>query len=265
MNQLRLCTWNINLGEDRDQLIKSMQGPSDFKNLDVMLLQEASVKSMDDAKLIAEKLGKDFVHHQVYVQTPTFKWYSTKRKVKGIPQSSAFIWNKKTFIMKSIDEFLLPPYNNKKMSPYGKAIYHLSSTQQRKCIVIEGMFNGKSIRIYNVHFDVLGPVTKTKQLEEILRDSTNRSIVDTEILAGDFNTYRFLKRPTWKKLNAITKRDGFIELTSDIRWTFADKKIPIKQKLDAIFIKHKLPLHFNSWALDIIGSDHLPVFANIDF
>src|SRR5581483_1541118 len=216
MNQLRICTWNINLGLERKTILKSLSGPADFKILDILVLQEASEDKVEDAKLIANCLGKDYDFKQAYIQTPDFKLYSTKRELKGITQSSAIIWNKKRIKISSLDTLILPPYGNDNLSAYSKAILKISSTQQRLALVAQGRFLNKTFRLYVVHFDVFGPVGKIKQLEAIINDNRQKASANFEILAGDFNTFKFFKRPKWAKLQQYIESEGFIELTTNI-------------------------------------------------
>ena len=53
------------------------------------------------------------------------------------------------------------------------------------------------------------------------------------------------------------------DLTSDIKWTHAIRRVPVRQKLDAIFVSCERPLQYWSWSLDLPSSDHIPVFAEI--
>jgi endonuclease/exonuclease/phosphatase family metal-dependent hydrolase len=102
----------------------------------------------------------------------------------------------------------------------------------------------------------------------IIDDANTRKKVDIEIIAGDLNTFKYFNMPNWNSIREITKEAGFTDLTSEIAWTFSDYRFTTsyfaKHKLDAIFIRYShAEFTSTSWSLDIAGSDHIPVFANI--
>ena len=148
------------------------------------------------------------------------------------------------------------------------AIFLRNVLQKRICLLLEGTIYKKTFRIYVVHFDIVGFASKKRQMSFVLNDANQRPQVDLEIIAGDINTFKYFNMPQWTSIKQTTENAGFIDLTTDIKWTFSDKRFSRKylaqHKLDAIFIRHKAKgLAHQSWSLDIPGSDHIPVFANI--
>jgi endonuclease/exonuclease/phosphatase family metal-dependent hydrolase len=232
------------------------------------MLQEASIHNgEEDAKAIATTLGDNYTYFQ-----------ATAQKLKEIPQANALIWNKKKIVIESFDILELPPLHSgsRLQIPYKKiynkehrlAIFIKTVLQKRISLLLEGKIYEKKFRIYVVHFDIVGFASKKRQLSFVLEDARKRKKVDIEIIAGDINTFKYFNFPNWKSIKELINNTGFIDVTSDITWTFSDsrfsKNYPTKHKLDAIFIRHAIKsCTFNAWSLDIPGSDHIPVFANI--
>jgi endonuclease/exonuclease/phosphatase family metal-dependent hydrolase len=105
---------------------------------------------------------------------------------------------------------------------------------------------------------------KRQQFDRILSDAQTRTSVDLTIVAGDLNTFKLIRsRPRWTQLENAAAAAGFKDLTSEIRWTHSVPRLRFKQKLDAIFVKYTQPTQCRSWSLDVAGSDHIPVFAEI--
>ncbi len=114
---------------------------------------------------------------------------------------------------------------------------------------------------------MIGLASKKKQMTFLLEDTNQRKKADIEIIAGDINTFKYFKFPSWSGMMLITEKAAFKDLTTDIQWTFKDKRLPerflSKHKVDAIFIRQQSLFSYTSWSLDVPGSDHIPVFANI--
>ena len=80
---LRLCTWNIQLGLQIGTVVREIQGHPDFRDLDLIALQEASLHDhRTDAALMAEALGPAYDSYQV-----------TADALAGRPQANALLWN----------------------------------------------------------------------------------------------------------------------------------------------------------------------------
>jgi endonuclease/exonuclease/phosphatase family metal-dependent hydrolase len=166
--------------------------------------------------------------------------------------------------MANQDTVILPRVREVELSRAERTILCALPEQQRISVVLEGQMGKESLRVYVAHLDVLGVTHKREQFFRILSDARGRQpTANLTIVAGDLNTFRFRSRPSWSALVAAAKRDGFDDLTTDIRWTHQFKRVRFRQKLDAIFLRYSQPIEYRSWSLDIPGSDHIPVFAEI--
>jgi endonuclease/exonuclease/phosphatase family metal-dependent hydrolase len=112
---------------------------------------------------------------------------------------------------------------------------------------------------------VLGVAHKREQFQRILLDAHRRQPpTAATILAGDLNTFRVRSRPSWAALTAAAEAEGFQDLTTEIVWTHRPwRRVRFRQKLDAIFVRCEGQCQYRSWSLDVPGSDHIPVFAEI--
>ena len=252
---IRLCTWNLQLGLQLETILEAIKTQDDFANIDLLALQEASIHSdRMDAETIASTLGPDYECFQV-----------TAHFLGKYAQANALVWNNKRFQVSSRDTVILPRVRELKLARAERAILCALPEQQRISSVLDGRMGDESLRIYVAHLDVLGIAHKRQQFLKILLDARARQPkTDATIIAGDLNTFRLTRsRPTWSKLAAAAARDGFEDLTSEIRWTHQFKPVRFRQKLDAIFLRYSQPFKYRSWSLDIPGSDHIPVFAEI--
>ncbi len=266
---ISLATWNLHYGIELKDILTSIKNTEDFVDIDFLMLQEASLHNgFEDASLISQIMGENYTYFQ-----------ATAQKLKEFPQANAIIWNKKKIQVKTFDILDLPPFHkgSRLQAQYKRiydkehrlAIFLRNVFQKRISILLEGTIYNKSFRIYVVHFDIVGFASKKKQMNFILNDANTREKVDIEIIAGDINTFKYFNVPQWTSIKETTQKAGFIDLTTEIKWTFTDarfkRKYLAKHKLDAIFIRDNTlsKLHYKSWSLEIQGSDHIPVFANI--
>jgi len=267
---ISIATWNLHYGIELKKILSSIRKNESFAKIDFLMLQEASIHNgREDASVIADLLGKQYTYFQV-----------TAQMLKGIPQANALIWNKGEIAIEKFDILELPPLHSgsRLQIPYkkifdkehGLAIFIKSVLQKRISLLLEGKIYEKTFRIYVVHFDIVGFASKKRQMSFILEDANYRKKVDIEIIAGDINTFKYFNLPNWTSIKETTEKAGFKDLTTEIEWTFSDyrfsKSYFARHKLDAIFIRHKsqrTKLNYTSWSLDIPGSDHIPVFANI--
>lgn len=253
--RIRFCTWNIQLGLQLDTILESIRTRSDFSSLEFLALQEASVHSgQEDARSLAEALGPTYAYHQVAAHV-----------LGSHIQANALVWNTECFQVVHRDSVRLPQFDEVMLSRAERAVLYALPRQQRISIIADGSIGERSMRIYVAHLDVLGLVHKREQFYRILADARVRQpAADLTILAGDLNTYRIRSRPSWAGLTAAAELDGFRDLTTEIEYTHHTvRRVHFKQKLDAIFVRHARPGHYRSWSLDIPGSDHIPVFAEI--
>lgn len=251
---LRFCSWNIQVGMRRAHLMDVIAHHSDFRNVDVIALQEASAHpGGDDASSIARLLGETYAsYHHVY------------HHVKSRPQANALVWNTARVRFGSIEHQILPTHLQLPVPRAERAVLNRLKQQARVNLVGEGAYGGHfSLRVCTAHLDVLGYRFKRQQFRSILNDLEARSQVDLDILAGDFNTFRIGGKPTWAQLKRDAAEFGLRTISDDIPWTQGVRALRFRQKLDEIFLRSSHPVHSRVWTLDVKGSDHLPLFAEI--
>jgi endonuclease/exonuclease/phosphatase family metal-dependent hydrolase len=131
------------------------------------------------------------------------------------------------------------------------------------CLVFDCLVAGAVLRLYVAHLDVFGYHHKLEQFRRILGDVELREPADITLLAGDLNTFKMVRRPRWTVLRSAAEEVGFEDLTSEIKWTHSFRRVGVRQKLDAIFVRSDRPLSYESWSAELPGSDHIPVFVDI--
>ena len=237
---LRVCTWNINLGLRLDDILEAISKHRDFAGLDLLALQEASVHGgRQDGDAIASVLGRGYECHQVAAQS-----------VRGHVQANALIWNPRRVKVERAGHLQLPRATG--------------GSQQRNTVVVEGQADGHSLLAYSVHLDIFGAEHKQAQIRHVLEDRNARPPADITVLAGDLNLYHLSRWPSWSKLIRAYQSEGFVDAARSIRWTHSMGAIPIRQKLDSILVRSTFDLKLRSWTLPVKGSDHIPLFAELD-
>jgi endonuclease/exonuclease/phosphatase family metal-dependent hydrolase len=250
--RLRLCTWNLHLGLELDRILHSIDQTEDFAGLDLLALQESSVHDgIEDAEAIASRLGPGYRHFQVETHI-----------LQGHVQANALVWNSNRVRILEKEALRLPGRQENRLSRTERTLLRVAPIQQRMALVFDCWIAGLAIRLYVAHLDVLGYQHKLQQFNRILEDLESRDEADMTILAGDLNTFKMATRPRWTRLRSAAEAAGFEDLTTDIKWTHRTR-VPARQKLDAIFLRCERPLAYESWSLDLPGSDHIPVFAEI--
>jgi endonuclease/exonuclease/phosphatase family metal-dependent hydrolase len=225
----------------------------DFRNLDLIALQEASSSSVsDDASAIARALGESYTsYHHVY------------HHVKTRPQANALVWDSRRIHFDGIEQHLLPNHSQVAVPRAERILLNRLRKQARINLVGDGSFGEITLRVCSAHLDVLGYRFKRQQFRALLDDLAARPPVELLILAGDFNTFRIGGKPTWANLKRDAAELNLRAITDDIPWTQGVRAIRFKQKLDEIFVAFSRTFHSRVWTLDVEGSDHLPVFAEL--
>ena len=250
---MRICTWNIQLGLHIKTILQEIKGNSEFRQLDLLALQEASVHDMlDDARSIADVLGTTYDCYQV-----------TADLYAGRVQANALIWNSARVHVKNTGAVKLPRRHEVGLPLGERTLLRALRAPQRISLVADACLEADTLRIYLAHLDVIGFEHKREQLSRILRDARERAVVDLTILAGDLNTFKIRSRPSWQGLITAAKEAGFHDITAGIGWTHAVRSLNMRQKLDAIFVSRGRPFQYRSWTLEARGSDHIPLFADI--
>jgi endonuclease/exonuclease/phosphatase family metal-dependent hydrolase len=242
---VRVCTWNIQLGLRLGAVVDAVRTRAEFRGLDLLCLQEASVHSgREDSAAIAQAMGPGYEHFQ-----------ATAQLRRGAEQANALIWRRETFQPGEPHVFSLRGAAFAKMTRAERALLRALAPQQRIAIRAESA----ALRVYVVHLDVIGFTHKVEQLGAVIADMANRPPVPLTIVAGDLNTFGPPGLQLWRRLAATVSQAGLVEVTRNVgstHWT--------SQKLDAIFVRASSSIQFRAWALDVRASDHQPVFADIE-
>ncbi len=256
MQTLRLCTWNIHLGLELDLVLEAVRTRPEFAGLDLLALQEVSLHGeQPDARALAQALGPRYDICQV-----TAHWLGP------YAQANAIVWNTERVRVAQTDTVKLPRLREVKLSRAERTVLSAFPQQSRIAVVADGAFGDESLRVYAAHLDVLGIAFKRAQFVKIVADARERAPrADITLVAGDLNTFHVGIHRRWKTLADAAQAAGFQDLTTEIEWTHqAGRRLRWRQKLDAIFIRRDRPVRYHSAALEIPGSDHLPVFAQIE-
>lgn len=227
----------------------------DFRKLDILALQEASAHEHgDDASSIAHGLGEEYAsYHHIY------------HHIKTRPQANALVWNSQRVHFDAIEHHSLPTLKQSSVPRAERAVLNRLKPQPRVNLVGDGAWGDISLRVCAAHLDVIGYRFKRQQFLSVLEELRGRPKVQLTILAGDFNTFRIGGRPTWAQLKRDAGTLGLHAISDEIIWTQAIRALRLRQKLDEIFVGSARPYQAKVWTLDVNGSDHLPIFANIAF
>jgi endonuclease/exonuclease/phosphatase family metal-dependent hydrolase len=239
-----VCTWNIQLGLRLDAVLSAVRSRADFRGLDLLCLQEASVHSgRPDAARIAEAMGPGYEQFQVTAQVR-----------RGLEQANALIWRREKFQPVQPEVVPLNTSTSASIRRLERTLLRAITPQRRIAIRAES----PDLRVYVVHFDVIGFTHKIEQLRAVVADMATRPQVPLTLVAGDLNTFGPPALQLWRRLAATAQEAGLLEITREVRrthWT--------SQKLDAIFAHAGAPLMSRAWSPNLRASDHQPVFADI--
>jgi len=239
---VRICTWNILLGRRLNAVLAAVRTLSDFHQLDVFAVQEASIHDgRPDAEAIAEALGGDYSYFQ-----------ATAQLFRGREQGNAIIWRRGLFEQHSPHVVSLSDFPVAPMSRAERTLLRAIPPQKRIAIRAES----QELRVYVMHLDVLGFTHKLEQFRAIINDMEARPPAPLTVIAGDLNTFGPPRLQMWRRIRSAAHDAGLVELTHGLRrthWT--------AQKLDAIYARGPIAPRHRAWTLNVRASDHLPVFA----
>ena len=234
----------MQLGLRLDAVIDAVRKRDDFRGLDLLCVQEASVHAgRPDAARIAEALGPGYDHFQVTAQLR-----------RGLEQANALVWRRDAFDPGEPKIVSLSYPSPVRMTGAERTLLRAIAPQQRIAIRAES----DALRVYVVHLDVVGFAHKLGQLRAVITDIAARPPVPVTIVAGDLNTFGPPGLQLWRRLAATATESGMVDVTREVRrthWT--------GQKLDAIFVRTLLPITSRAWVLDVNASDHRPVFVEL--
>lgn len=239
---MRVCTWNILLGFRLNKILESVREVSDFRGLDLLALQEASMHDgRPDAELIARAMGPGYSYFQ-----------ATAQLFRGREQANALIWRRGLLPRRSPHVVSLSEIDTSRLGRVERALLRAIPPQKRIAIRAES----RQLRVYVMHLDVLGFTHKLEQFRAILSDMEGRPPVALTLIAGDLNTFGPPRPQLWRRIRRAAHEAGLIELTRGVRrthWT--------AQKLDAVYAAGSTLGSHHAWTRSVRASDHLPVFA----
>ena len=211
---MRLLCWNIHLGRRLAAVAGHVTASG---SLQVIALQEASVHGgVEDAEAIARRLGPDYR-----------AWQVTAQQLRGVPQANALVWDSRYLSVEDMEELPLP-------APAGRLLRTLPASR-RSALRLEGRTARGSLRVYNIHLDVLGLRHKAVQFEHVLKDAERRPPADLVLIAGDLNTYGPAQLRPWTALRRLAEQAGFADVTARVGWTHSAGAY--RQKLDAVYAR----------------------------
>jgi endonuclease/exonuclease/phosphatase family metal-dependent hydrolase len=240
---MRVCTWNVLLGLRLGKILDAVRTMPDFRELDLLALQEASEhEGRLDAEAIAAALG------------PGYGWFhAPAQRIRGREQGNALIWRRASFEPDSIHVVSLSELPDLVLGRSERTLLRAIPPQRRIAVRAES----RRLRVYVMHLDVIGFRHKLEQFRAVLADMAARPRVPFTLVAGDLNTFGPPRLQLWRGIRAAARDAGLTELTHGLRrthWT--------AQKLDAIYAAGRLSAH-RAWTLNVRASDHLPVFAEL--
>ena len=256
MGRLKICTWNIQLGSRIDAVLETIAEHRDFSGLDVLALQEASEHNgLPDARRVASRLGPAFSEHQF-----------TSQIVGGQVQANALVWDGGRLCSTSPGVLRLPlmadPSGIRRFEAW---LLQKLPAQQRGGVLVDGRLGDEMVRIYSVHFDVIGVGHRLRQLAAVLADNAMRPAVSVCVIAGDLNTFGLRRRPAWSALAASLSAARFQDVTRELPWTHTTRRLRLRQKLDAVLVSQRPGLSHRAWTVATNASDHLPVFVELQW
>ena len=242
---MRICTWNIQMGLRLGMVLDAVRSHPDFNTIDVFAIQESSIHDgRPDAEAIAEALGPEFRSFQ-----------ATAQMLRGRDQGNALIWRPKAFEPSAPEVIALTGAGAIRMTRAERTLLRAIPPQRRIALRAESA----AMRVYVVHLDVIGFTHKLEQFGAVVADMQARPAVPLTLVAGDLNTFGMPRLQMWRRIRAAAKSAELVELTKAVRrthWT--------SQKLDTIYMKGGTAVQHHAWAVKVRGSDHLPVFADIE-
>jgi endonuclease/exonuclease/phosphatase family metal-dependent hydrolase len=240
---VRIATWNILLGMRLGKVLETVRAREDFRDLDLLALQEASVHSgRPDAEAIAEALGEGYEYFQ-----------ATAQLFRGRVQANALIWRRGLFSNEP-EIVSLSELPHLRLGRVERTLLRAIPPQRRIAVRAESA----DLRVYVMHLDVVGFTHKLEQFRAIVNDIARRPPTPLTLVAGDLNTFGPPRLRLWRGIRRTAHEAGLVELTHRLRrthWT--------AQKLDAIYAAGHVPSTHHAWTLSVRASDHLPVFAEL--
>jgi endonuclease/exonuclease/phosphatase family metal-dependent hydrolase len=251
-DHLRLCSWNVHLGLQLDRLQASLQAVEHFQDLDLLLLQELSMRGhRPNAEAIAHTLGPDYRALQRNVD-----------RFHGRVRGLGLVWNSSRFELTQARMLALPHLHHAELRRRHRDWLRPLRLRPRSSLMVEGHAAGQSLRVYVVHLSPIGFMFQLEQMATILRDAAHRPGCDLLVVAGDFNSLR-MDRRKWAAWFAARESEGWANASREVEWTFQSAALPMRQKLDHALVRSREVIACTSRCPELPGSDHLPLFFDI--
>jgi endonuclease/exonuclease/phosphatase family metal-dependent hydrolase len=247
--KLKLVTYNIRNGIDFRHLLRNISKMA-AKEVNLFCFQE--FRKFREKPFIGKKLKEIFKDDwglEYFLNEDTFDL--------GL----CVMWKRSELELIKTDKFLLPKVARIRRSTkvIEKVFLTRSLPVQRGAIIADFKMGHHPLRIVNVHLDWIGGKThKAIQIKQLAEHLKTKVGVSYEVICGDFNTVGplgLLNKRRHKILGAFEGK--FIDVSSRLRLTSYSL-----QKLDYIFCRGfravKVRRSF------VLGSDHLPIRANLD-
>ncbi|MBV9119576.1 MAG: endonuclease/exonuclease/phosphatase family protein [Chloroflexi bacterium] len=249
---LQACSWNIHVGLDMPGILRTIAAYQPFRELDLLLLQEAAEDgARDNAAAIAEALGPEFDFQQRSVD----RFYGHRRGL-------AAIWRRSVVTIEHGELLPLPRVHESTLPRWRRYPLRAAGLRARAALRLEGHCELGRLRCYNIHLSPMGFAFQMEQMAVVLRDAHHREAVDTLLLAGDFNSLRMDQR-RWRRWFDGMAAQGFVEAARDVAWTYWSRSLPLRQKLDHALLKSESPLLCAAECPTLAGSDHYPLFFSV--
>jgi endonuclease/exonuclease/phosphatase family metal-dependent hydrolase len=272
MKQLIVATYNIQSSLHPSQITKNILKMA-RKGVTVFCLQEL-VAYRDRpfiGDLLLKKLGKDWqaVYH-----------LGQARSLLGM--GNGIIWHTKTLTLKDHQKVLLPP--SPPLAIHEKAFVWLAAgltaPLRRRALIGRFRFNGKLVRITNLHLDFNGgTVQRVKQLKYLKNLLAHDNKNAREIICGDFNCLDLLNIGAEHRIYHQVLGDQYQDASERVGWTGDLNKIDssqgmklfarlikifrlqVRRKIDYVWVKNVTveECYKLAWS----GSDHYPVLASL--
>lgn len=248
--KLKLVTYNIHNGLNLEHLVKNI---SKMANKEANLFCFQEFRKFKEKPFIGKKLKEIFKNNwglEYFLHEDTFDL--------GL----CVMWKKAELDLIKTDKFLLPKIARlrKSIKMMEKVFFERPLPVQRGAIIADFKMGHRPMRIVNVHLDWIGGTThKAIQIKRLVEHLKTKTRVPYEVICGDFNTVGplgLLKKRRHKILGIFEEK--FIDISSRLRLTSFSL-----QKLDYIFCRGFKTMKIRRFFL--LGSDHLPIWAKLDF
>ncbi len=248
--KLKLVTYNIHNGLDIERLVKNI---SKMANREANLFCFQEFRRFKERPFIGRKLKEIFKNNWGLMYFLNEDTYDLGLCV---------MWKKTEINLIKTDRFFLPKIARlrKSVKVIEKIFFKRTLPVQRGAIIVDFKMGDHSLRIVNVHLDWIGGTShKAFQIKRLVEHLNTKNKVPYEVICGDFNTVGplgLLKKRRNKILGGFEER--FIDISSRLRMTSYSM-----QKLDHIFCRGFKTAKAKRFFL--FGSDHLPIWAKLDF